>query len=225
MNAATHRRNARIHDKMARDLAAGDNPPAQVQDKIRELRARAADERRQARELEQREAAPADTGGGDVVQLHPKRSRSSKVRRHARGAGRAAGRAARGAAPTPQLRRGFRTGYRRSGAQKTVRSAGSIGWQVAGVTIGLALLTLFLTKQGVGAFSGIANTAVGALRLVIDPIDPLAVGAVANTLNAAAPATTTAAGIVISPVLGAIPSAGGELRPPANRRAPRVAVR
>jgi hypothetical protein len=66
-----------------------------------------------------------------------------------------------------------RKGYRRSGAQAAVVRATGLGWYVAGATIGVALLTLFLTKRGTTAFADLTGFAATALRIVVDPVDPL----------------------------------------------------
>jgi hypothetical protein len=66
-----------------------------------------------------------------------------------------------------------RRGYARSGAQAQVRSAGTLGYKIAGATIGIALLTLFLTDRGSGAFADLTGFAAASLKLVVDPVDPL----------------------------------------------------
>jgi hypothetical protein len=66
-----------------------------------------------------------------------------------------------------------RRGYLRSGAQAQARSAGLLGWQIAGATIGVALLTLFLTRRGTQAFAELTSAAATALRVIVDPVDPL----------------------------------------------------
>jgi hypothetical protein len=51
---------------------------------------------------------------------------------------------------------------------------GALGWQAAGLTLGLAALTVFVaSKKGPGTFSAITGTIGRALALILDPVDPL----------------------------------------------------
>jgi hypothetical protein len=86
-----------------------------------------------------------------------------------------------------------RTGYRRSGAQAAVGSATGFGWQLAGLTVGMALLVLFLRPRGVTAFSELANIAAGALSIVVDPVDPLEPKLLDKVAAQAAPASAKTA--------------------------------
>jgi len=82
------------------------------------------------------------------------------------------------------LARTAKSGYRRSGAQSQVTSAGTLLWQIAGMTIGIALLTIFISSsRGTGAFGGLANGVVGGLQLLVGPIDPLGKGVLAKTVQ------------------------------------------
>ncbi len=103
-----------------------------------------------------------------------------------------------------------RTVYQRSGLQAQATSAGSLLWQLLGLTISAALLTLFLTDKGASAFGGLATGLAGALKLIVDPVDPLAPGSLRSALGAPAVAAT--------PVLNTIPGAGGRLMRPMPRR-------
>jgi hypothetical protein len=82
------------------------------------------------------------------------------------------------------LGRTAKSGYRRSGAQGQVTSAGTLLWQIAGMTIGIALLTIFISSsRGTGAFGGLADGVVGGLQLLVSPIDPLGKGVLAKTVQ------------------------------------------
>jgi hypothetical protein len=77
-------------------------------------------------------------------------------------------------ASTPKLTPQTRTLIRGTGIPAATSSATSLALQVAGLTIGVAFLTLLLTDRGVSAFSGLAGGLAGGIAWIIDPVDPLA---------------------------------------------------
>lgn len=63
---------------------------------------------------------------------------------------------------------------RETGIPQATSSATSFLLQLAGLTIGIAFLTLLLTRRGVQSFSDLANSAANGLAWIIEPTDPLA---------------------------------------------------
>jgi hypothetical protein len=76
--------------------------------------------------------------------------------------------------------------YGNSGAAAAVGSWGQIGWYIIGLTLAAAVALLFLGPRGPGAFAALANGAVGALSLVLEPVDPLAPTVASSLIQSAA---------------------------------------
>ncbi len=145
-----------------------------------------------ARRLDERDAQ--GTPQPENVPRPPKRKPSSR-RKTGSSSGGGSGSTRR--QPSPLVRTA-RQGYSRSGAQAAVTGWGTLAWQIAGMTIGIALLTIFVSSQrGTGAFGAIANGLAGGLRLIVSPIDPLGKGAIANTVEQTTPTQTKPSGRVM----------------------------
>jgi hypothetical protein len=61
-----------------------------------------------------------------------------------------------------------------TGIPQAASSATSLALQVAGLTLGIAFLTILLSRRGVQAFADLAGGAGHALDRIILPVDPLA---------------------------------------------------
>lgn len=78
----------------------------------------------------------------------------------------------------------------RSGVKAAASSWGELAWQLAGMVIGIALLTLLVSKRGADKAAGLFGALAGAVRLVVAPIDPLAPGAGKQSLQLGSAAAT-----------------------------------
>jgi hypothetical protein len=100
------------------------------------------------------------------------------VRAHTRGGGRRRARSQPRARPRGRSRGGFtprtRSVIAQTGIPSAASSATTLLLQVLGLTLGIAFLTLLLSRRGVQAFAELAGGAGHALDRIIEPVDPLA---------------------------------------------------
>jgi hypothetical protein len=95
---------------------------------------------------------------------------SGRARRRRASGRRSSSRSRSGSTFTPRTR----SIARGTGIPQAASSASSLVLQVAGLTLGIALLTLVLTRRGVQAFSDLAAAGANGISWIIEPVDPLA---------------------------------------------------
>jgi hypothetical protein len=155
--------------RMARDLAAG-NPPPAAQAKVRELRARAKAADDWARHTE--DAAPVtEPAAAGPPADEPARTPSPARRRAAQALAESGfTRTRRG---TTRARRAARTAsrrYERAGGAPVAAGLGELAIYLAGGVITLVLLEDLLSRQGSGAFAGATKTVSAITHRVIAPV-------------------------------------------------------
>jgi hypothetical protein len=147
----------------------------------KESRRRGRESMRAARKLER--GAPRDGGGkrsagtrktGGLLEGVEDAPDTPLLGRLGRQAGRAGDRAK--AAGDARARREGRRAWRESGIPGAARSWSGIGYQVAGASIGLALLLLFVSGRGPSTATGLFGMVARLVDLIVAPVDPLAPG-------------------------------------------------
>jgi hypothetical protein len=80
------------------------------------------------------------------------------------------------AAGAARARREGRRAWRESGIPSATRTWSGIGYQIAGASIGLALLLLFVSGRGPSTATGLFGMLARLVDLIVSPVDPLAAG-------------------------------------------------